>query len=50
LRQEYPGVGPWEWEAHPEWLSRAQCRFVAEDEGRQIKRQNAEAAQQEEPA
>lgn len=47
LRQEYPGIGPWEWEAHPIWYGRVLCRLIAESEGAQIKRQNAEAAREE---
>jgi hypothetical protein len=40
-------VGPWEWEAHPEWLSRVQTRLVAEDEGRAIKITEAAKAAEE---
>lgn len=36
LRYAYPGVGPWEWEAHPDWLDRVLCTLLAEREGEQI--------------
>ena len=42
LRQEYPGVPPWEWDAHPVWLGRVQCGLVAEIEGAQIRKQHDE--------
>jgi len=41
-------VGPWEWEQHPEWLQRLQTRLIAEDEGREIRRKNAEDAAKQE--
>jgi len=37
IRAAYPGVPPWEWEAHPEWHSRVQITLLAEIEGAQIK-------------
>jgi len=32
LRLEYPGVAPWEWDSHPEWLSRVIAVLNAEDD------------------
>jgi hypothetical protein len=32
LRQEYPGVPPWEWEAHEDWLDRVIAVLNAEDD------------------
>jgi hypothetical protein len=37
IRGAYPGVGPWEWEVHPEWHSRVQATLLAEIEGAQIR-------------
>jgi hypothetical protein len=37
LRQEYPGVPPWEWDAHPEWRERVICTLRAEDAADEIK-------------
>lgn len=48
LRKAWPGVAPWEWEAHPEWLARAQAGLLGEIEGAKIKadREAQEALQQ----
>ena len=32
LREAYPGIGPWEWDARPEWLARVRARLAVEDE------------------
>lgn len=32
LRLEYPGVPPWQWEQHPEWLDRVITTLNAEDD------------------
>ena len=37
LRQEYPGVPPWEWDARPEWYQRVVTGLLAEDQGQQIR-------------
>jgi hypothetical protein len=40
IRYAYPGIGPWEWADHPEWLGRVQCTLLAEIEGAQIRQQH----------
>lgn len=32
IRQEYPGVAPWEWDRHPDWLDRVIATLNAEDD------------------
>lgn len=37
LRAAYPGVAPWEWDAHPEWHQRVMAGLLAEMQGQQIR-------------
>jgi len=32
LRHHYPGVAPWEWDAHPDWQTRVLAGLNAEYE------------------
>lgn len=34
LRQAYPGVPPWAWDAHPEWQARVIAGLMAEIDAR----------------
>lgn len=38
VRRAYPGVPPWEWDAHPEWLARVIVGINAECDAETIKR------------